>query len=221
MRRVIEPALILLALFFSFSVLSGGAPSGYQNPFYKKKYIFHFSPPTGELQLYEILSAHQMDDYLLFDVDKMESNNFTYGDDTKCFFKGIVPIEDLERIKAHSKVVFSIQAIDGYNLAEPGDPVAPLPAPLPFYEGPGDPVAPLPAPLPFYEGPGDPVAPLPAPLPFYIDSDTGEYVILHKNHKGIVQEVIFLTPKREEEWSNDIANVWKEYFHRLEKTCNN
>ena len=187
MRRVIEPALILLALFFSFSVLSGGAPSGYQNPFYKKKYIFHFSPPTGELQLYEILSAHQMDDYLLFDVDKMESNNFTYGDDTKCFFKGIVPIEDLERIKAHSKVVFSIQAIDGYNLAEPGDPVAPLPA----------------------------------PLPFYIDSDTGEYVILHKNHKGIVQEVIFLTPKREEEWSNDIANVWKEYFHRLEKTCNN
>ena len=340
MNRVIKPALILLALFFSFSVLSE-LPFGYQTlPSYTKKYVFHFYPPTDELQLYEILSVHQTRNYLLFDVDKMKPSDMEHRDKKKCFFKRVVPPGNLERIDKHSKVVFSIQEIDNQSLTEsgdpviplpaplpyhggpgdpvvplpaplpyhggpgdpvvplpaplpyhggpgdpvvplpaplpyhggpgdpvvplpaplpyhggpgdpvvplpaplpyhggpgdpvvplpaplpyhggPGDPVVPLPAPLPYHGGPGDPVVPLPAPLPYYEGPGDPVVPLPAPLPYYIDSVTGEYVILHKDHKGIIQNVIFLTPKREKEWSDDVADVWKEYFHHFAETCDN
>ena len=169
MKKAIKFSLILLGLLFFFPVFSemGKAPLEYYKyygPVDERRYVFHFSPPIDNFpQSYEILSVYQSDDYLLFDVDEIESDSLGSKDNKHCFFKGVIPKEDVERIKEHSKVIFSINDISSYNLTEPG---IPLPAPLPYQEGPGEPGIPLPAPLPYQEGPGEPGIPLPAPLPY-------------------------------------------------------
>ena len=182
MKKVIKSAFTLLVFFFSFSLLSAPEVSNY--PVYKK-YVFYFSPPEGEvLQMYKAVSVYQTKDYLLFDVDQIKTDELKYMKGQECFFKRVVPLANLDRVREYSKVVFSLQEIERYNLAEPGEPILPLPAPLPYKRGPGqtpsieepgEPILPLPAPLPYKRGPGqtpsieksgEPIFPLPAPLPY-------------------------------------------------------
>ena len=186
MNKLIKSSLTLLALFFCFSALSRPDISQYYPPLYKNQYLFHlFLNENKNLEAYEVMSVSQMDDYLIFNIEKMETDDLKHSRTRKnqeCFLKRIVPKEELESIAKYSKIVFSIKELEQYNLTEPGDPDFPLPVPLPYkerpdrssVEEPGDPDFPLPAPLPYkgrpdrssVEEPGDPDFPLPAPLPY-------------------------------------------------------
>ena len=234
MSKAIKTSLIFLGLFFCPLSLSepGNLISNYQelDPGY---YLFHFVPAEKELSdIYKVMSVSQMKDYLVFNIEKLNSDNFKYYNrlgNHECFLKKIVPRSELERITKHSKIIFSIKDIEKYNLREPGEPGIPLPAPLPYVEKPGEPGIPLPAPLPYVEKPGEPGIPLPAPLPYvekpgepgiplpaplpyYINTDNDQLVVSYKSKDTVLD-------LNTAQWENNFAQILEEYFHRLEKTC--
>ena len=209
MKRITKNNLVFLTLFFSFTLSSTQRIDGIQSNNEATKHFLQFISSEDKFsQTYKVSSVYKTIDYLIFDVEKrdlMPSPNYQELN-TNCIFKQFATQENLQQTEKYSKIIFSIKDINLYNSNEPRDPdpIAPLPAPLPYLE--------IEQPFPRTDKPGDPVAPLPAPLPYYINN-YNEYVISHQD------EVSKINILEEEKWSDDTDAILKNYFYELQKTC--
>ena len=166
MKKLIKKNFVFLALFFTFLTASALGDEQHENIY---MYKFLASEESQISQIYKILSLSQTEDYLFLELDEITPEERAKVKKA-CFLKTVLSQKDMKTLSKFAMLAFSFQDL-AYDsvVKEPIDPVAPLPAPLPYYEDPLDPIAPLPAPLPYYEDPLDPIAPLPAPLPYYED----------------------------------------------------
>ena len=232
MKKLIKKNLTFLVLFFTFLTVSAS-----DDKVSEKTYLYKFlhQGKSQVSQLYKISAFAQTENYLFLEFDSIRPEDSTNFKNT-CYLKTVLSPKDMEDLSKFAMLVFSIQDITYDSKKEPIDPVAPLPAPLPFYEEPIDPVAPLPAPLPFYEEPIDPVAPLPAPLPFYeepeypystragkkVESEQvpslqitpSGFIIRNRGDEGSFEKTI-LKPEQLS-WSNNIESVLGSDFPLIE-----
>ena len=208
MKKVIKSGLVFLIFFFSFSPLASEEIEEIKfNKNYRTHFLHFVSPEDKFSQAYKVLSIYETKDYLIFDVEKMDltpSSSYQQKPNN-CIFKNLSSQNDLQKTEKHSKIIFSKKDINNYNSIEPGEPVVPLPAPLPYRE-----IEDL---SPYTNNPIEPVVPLPAPLPYYINSYTKEYVISNQD------ELSRISSPENNEWSNDIDSILNNYFYKLKKTC--
>ena len=251
---LLQRALISLTLFFCSISLSEPRDyfsiDPYQTFNKSQKYLFQLFPEENKPpEIYQLMSSTQIDDYLIFDIKKMQedylkSHRRLRADD--CFLKKTIPENELQEIQKNSKIVFSITELQQYNIEEPADPDFPRlhhtrPRNNPHIEEPADPDFPRlhhtrPRNNPHIEEPADPDFPLPAPLPHRNRPDTQEpadpdfplpaplpfYMSPYSDFLVVSNHSnSTVLNLKKAKWNHNLEKVLRKYLHNLEDMCDN